>query len=133
MATRVAMNLCCNGGTWTILMGYVRSPGACCHSDLLYDLDIGTQLVKQSRDISARHRLYVNCCDHIVPDNIFPVLCGKRHRSTRLQDGRQTAWRQANFVSLGTGYLHNGSLTVAFCEQSTDILQLIAVPPYVPH
>src|SRR5260370_33718870 len=108
MATRVAMNLCCNGGTWTILMGYVRSPGAGGHSDLLYDLDIGTQLVKQSRDISARHRLYVNCCDHIVPDNIFPVLCGKRDRSTRLQDGRKSRWRLDNFVDVGNDDLNNG-------------------------
>src|SRR6266478_2474788 len=127
MTTRVPMNLCCNGGTWTILMGYVRSPGACYHSDLLYDLDIGTQLVKQSRDVPARHRLYVNCRDRIVPDNIFPVLCGKRDRSTRLRDGRESEWRQDKFVDLGTGDLHDGSLPVAFYEQCIDILQVVEV------
>src|SRR5258708_16233036 len=98
MTTRVPMNLCCNGGTWTILMDYVRSPGACCHSDLLYDLDIGTQLVKQSRDISARHRLYVNCRDCIVPDNIFPVLAAKPDTSPLLHHRRYSHSRQHNFL-----------------------------------
>jgi hypothetical protein len=108
-------------------MGCVRSPGACCHNDLLYDLDIGTQLMKQSRDISARHRLYVNCRDGIVPDNVFPVLCGKRDGSTHLRDGRESEWSQDKFVDLGTGDLNDGALPVAFCEQCIDIMQVVEV------